>query len=422
MSGNAPSVDFGTLETPMFTTFRRQRIAMLVSVGVLAVSLVLQRFAIPLGEEGIDVVGPIGLLLAAMAVLFGGFIIDRRRLVIFLMLTLWLMTGAACRAIYPSTAVSLISVSSVAQFLLLNAFCLLSFAERVDEQVFFRWVTYALGSIAALGIVQFGLQFVGISIFSFTGLIPDRVLFESGYNLVIPTGIGSLNKSNGFFLLEPSIFSQFMAIGLIIEMLAFRRILFLALFACGIVLAFSGTGLLVLAAFLVGVSGRLGSRGLLIGFGSTIFILMIAGCAWYFVPEVAQIFLNRVHEFNTPGSSGYARFHTPLMALQRGWGRDNIAWLIGIGGGASRYLNLPFSFNLNTPIKVALEYGVPGLVFYTAMILRAERTTLQGVLVLPCLVLLFVAGSYEQFAPILFPVFLLICVARLHPSFPGAAA
>ena len=106
-----------------------------------------------------------------------------------------------------------LTLPSLAQFLLLTSFCVLSFARDMDERVFFRGGANILALIAAAGILQFLLQFAGLGLFSFTHLLPDRMLFESGYNLAIPVGIGDIMKSNGFFLLEPSIFSQSMAMG-----------------------------------------------------------------------------------------------------------------------------------------------------------------------------------------------------------------
>jgi len=41
--------------------------------------------------------------------------------------------------------------------------------------------------------------------------------------LRISVGVGDLLKANGFFLIEPSVFSQFMALALIIELLTTRR-------------------------------------------------------------------------------------------------------------------------------------------------------------------------------------------------------
>ena len=97
-----------------------------------------------------------------------------------------------------------------------------------------------------------------MQVFSFKDYVPDSLLFESGYNLKIDFGISSLLKSNGFFLVEPSVMSQFMAMGIIIEVLYFRRLVWLGVLGLALVLAESGTGILVLAAFVVAVALRLG--------------------------------------------------------------------------------------------------------------------------------------------------------------------
>ncbi len=86
--------------------------------------------------------------------------------------------------------------------------------------------------------------------------------------MVIRVGIGDVLKSNGFFLMEPSACSQFMALGLIIEVLSARRIATLARFATGLLLSFSGTCWIVLAAFGRTAFVGLGRRGAVIGLGA----------------------------------------------------------------------------------------------------------------------------------------------------------
>jgi hypothetical protein len=383
--------------------------------------LLLQRFAIPFGENGVDVVGPLGLLIAVSALAHGTLTIHRQRLGIFALLLAWFMINGAVQAIYPGAFGDLISFKSLGQLVLVTSFCIFSFSQPVDEVSFFRGATSVLIAIAAAGIIQFIVQFAGLSLFSFSGLVPNALLLETGFNVVIPVGIGTLNKANGFFLLEPSIFSQAMAMGLIIEILTLRRLLFLSVFTIAILLAFSGTGLLVLAAFVISVAARLGIRGVVIGVVSATMVVIAGGLLVYLLPEVAHVFTGRLHEFNSPGSSGYARFHSPFLALESAWNRDNLAWLTGMGAGAGKRISIAIDYDTNIPIKITLEYGLPGLLLYTAMIFQANRTRTQDALLFPSIVLLFFAGDYTEFAPTLFPMFLLLCVARLRPERPHLA-
>ena len=68
-----------------------------------------------------------------------------------------------------------------------------------------------------------------------------------------------------------------------------------------------------------------------------------------------------------------------------------------------------------------MEYGLPAVLLYVWIFLTGDRTRLQGALVVPSIVLLLLAGGYQEFAPVLIPILLLICVARLQPSAAGAA-
>lgn len=397
---------------------RRRDPALIFAAGTLVLSLFLQRFAVQVGSQGMDIVGPLVLLLAFWAVLNGALVLHRTRLLLFGALALWTVLGAAWQTVHPNSYGVGLTLPSLAQFLLLTSFCVLSFARDMDERVFFRGGANILALIAAAGILQFLLQFAGLGLFSFTHLLPDRMLFESGYNLEIPVGIGDIMKSNGFFLLEPSIFSQSMAMGLILEILAARRAWFLALFAAGLLLSFSGTGWIVLLSFLLSVGARLGRRGIVLAAGLAMAIVAVFAAVVYFSPDTADVFAGRVAEFSQPGTSGNLRFTTPFQLMNEVLAREPTAWLFGIGPGASERLSLAYEYDVNTPIKILLEYGVPAVVLYVAIFLSAQRTKLQGALVVPCLVLVLLAGGYQEFAPVLFPILLLICIARLRPAAP----
>jgi O-antigen ligase len=397
---------------------RRRDPTLIFAAGTLLLSLLLQRFAVPVGSQGVDVVGPLALMLALWALLTGALSLHRPRLILFGALALWTLLGAAWQTVHPNSYGVGLTLQSLAQFLLLTVFCVLSFSHEVDERSFFRGAATILALIAAAGILQFLLQFIGLGLFSFTHLLPDRMLFESGYNLEIPVGIGDILKSNGFFLLEPSIFSQCMAMGLILEILATRRPWFLALFAAGLLLSFSGTGWIVLVSFLVSVGARLGRRGVLLAAGLAVAIVTVFAAIMYFSPDTADVFAGRFAEFSQPGTSGNLRFTTPFQLMNDVLAREPTAWLFGIGPGASERLSLAYEYDVNTPIKILLEYGLPAVVLYVAIFLTAQRTKLQGALVVPCLVLVLLAGGYQEFAPVLFPILLLLCVARLRPSAP----
>ncbi len=381
---------------------------------VMAACLFLQRFALPLGAEGISLAGPIGVALALYGLSQGTLSLHRGRLALYLTLLGVVAIGGLWEAIHPNHFGVPPIWPSLAQFLVLTSFATLAFTEAVDEAVFFHAINRLLAIIAIAGILQFVAQFAGLRLFSFAGLVPERLLYETGYNVTIPVGIGEVLKSNGFFLIEPSVFSQFMALGLIIEVLSARRAATLALFAIGLLLSFSGTGWIVLAAFGLTAFLGLGRRGAVIGLGALLILATAFAAMMVLAPDFAGALTDRLAEFQTPGTSAQLRFVTPFWLLADVLAREPSALLVGIGAGASERLTLPYLFDVNTPIKILVEYGLPALLTYVALFFRAERTRNQAALVVPVLVLFFFTGGYQQFPPVLFPVLLVILVARLR--------
>ncbi len=388
-------------------------------VPLLVACLFLQRFGIPFGSQFIQVAGPIGLGLAGVALLQGRLVFNRIRLSLFLLLLVLVCAGCVYNAGDVVAFSAAISLPSLFQFLLLTFFTTFEFAEAMDESLFFRTVTRFLLYIAVAGAIQFVLQFVGIRIFSFGRFLPGAIVAEAGWNLEIPFGIGDLYKSNGFFLVEPSVTSQFMSLGVIIEILFFKRLLYLGMFLLTLLLSLSGTGGFVLFAFLLASALRLGWRGLLTALLLLTLMFALAGAVTLLAPDVAGLAQSRLSEFNTPGTSGHLRFITPFWLISDVFHSYPMAALLGLGSGTSEHLTMPYVYDTNTPIKIGMEYGLPALVLYILLFVVGSRTPRQSVLVLPTVVLLMFTGSYQQFPPVIFLVALLVCTARLAVSEGG---
>ncbi len=362
--------------------------------------------------------GPIGLGLGVLGILQGTLGFDRQRLSAFLALLSLILIGMSLHAVWPAAYGVSISMNSLVQFLLLTSFLTLSFAKRMDELVFFRQVNSYFVIIAVAGIIQFIAQFFGLSIFSFDGILPGWMLIEFGWNLQIPSGVAGTLKSNGFFLLEPSIFSQFMAIALIIEVLAFKRMLYVTLFITGLFLSFSGTGWIILAAFFAGLGASLGVRGLILAAVSLLILGVLLALVVNFSPDTGAALAARSNEISTPMTSGHMRFVTPFWLLS-----DVLTWVpsaifVGIGGGTSEHLPMTYLYNTNIPIKTTLEYGLPAFIAYFSLFLLSHRTALQRAIVLPAVAMVMFTGNYAQFPPVLFLVALIICVAKLSSAAP----
>lgn len=394
---------------------RRSRDAMLFTTVVVGAALFLQRFGVPAGEKAINIVGFIGLGAMVAGLARDSLTLDRVRFRAFLLLCMLTVFGMAYNQVFPNRFLVPPSLQSLLQFLLFSSFATVSFAEAIPEDVFFRRVANLLGIVAGAGIVQFVTQFAGLGLFSFRGLVPAALLFEDGYNLQIPTGFGGVFKSNGFFLLEPSIMSQVMVLALMIEILAFRRPWFLALFTAGLLLSFSGTGWIVFAAFVLTIAVSLGVRGVLLAVGMLAVVAILLFALSFLAPDAVASLTGRVDEVFLPMTSGHLRFVTPFWVLSDVLNLSpDVAW-IGLGGGVSERIMLPYDYTVNTPIKILLEYGLPSLVTYLVLLVGGKKTTRQRVLTAPCLVLLLFTGGYQQFPPMLFLLLLVMSVARLRP-------
>ncbi len=392
-----------------------QRDAIRFTASLLLISLLLQRFALPLGGASVSLVLPAGLGLIGYHLLRGTLTLHRGRLLAYLALIALVLLGFAWRAAGAAGAATP-SIASMLQFLLLTATGIVTFAQPVGQARFFRTVNRCLLVAAIAGLLQFAAQFAGLRVFSFAGFLPDWLLFEQGYNLQIPSGIGDLFKSNGFFLVEPSVYSQMMALGLMIEGLTTRKPRTLALFAAGLLLSFSGTGWIVLGAFLLAAPFCLGGRGLALAAAMAILAAGAAGIVILFAPDIAQAFAVRLDEVTNPGTSGHMRFVTPFWLLGDVIATDPSAALVGIGAGMAERQTLPYEYDVNTPVKIAVEYGLPALIAYLSLFTMAARTAIQGALFVPVMVLFLFTGGYQQFPPIVFIVLLLTSIARLRPD------
>ena len=394
-----------------------QKAALRFTAMIMFACLIMQRFGLPFVDgKTFSMVGPIGLGLVGWGVLNGTLAFERNRLAAYVALVALTLAGVAWRALHPGGPMGDVSMVSLYQFLLLTSFATVTFAEPVEERRFCREVNRWFAVVAVAGVLQFLLQFVGLKVFAFTGIFPDSILFEFGYNSAIPTGIGDSLKSNGLFLVEPSVFSQFMALALIIEVLALRRVAFLAMFTTGFLMSFAGTGWIVLASFVLAAALALGWRGIAIAGGILVVGTAVMGAVLTLAPDVGSTLGQRMNELSLPQTSGHLRFITPFWAMSDALAIEPSAIFVGVGSGVSEHMPLAYDYNVNTPIKIGLEYGFPALVAYVLLFVLGPKSTVQRAIVVPVLVVCFVTGAYQQFPPVLFLVLLLVSVARLRPD------
>lgn len=331
-------------------------------VALLLATILLQRFSVPVGALALPVVLPAGLAILAYLVLRGSLRPTGPRLWTG-MAALAALAGSAYLAARYSTQVQLTSLAVVALIWAVWALRVPGTARANRDG--FRRVGSAFVSImtglALVGVVQLASQFVGL--WRYTDVVADLVppaFLLPGYNTSIPIAFGSpIHKSQAFLFVEPSTFSQFTALAIIVAVLLRVRLWRVAALALGLVSALSGTGLVLLAFGLLLVLVRAPRliRGIHIVAGA-------AALAVVLVTPAAEVFSSRLDEFDSQTSSLSLRFVLPYQEVSAGMAELPQRWVTGAGAGASdRYLEsgrerAGLFVVYPVPTKVLFEYGM----------------------------------------------------------------
>jgi hypothetical protein len=237
-----------------------------------------------------------------------------------------------------------------------------------------RLFANAAALVAAAGIAQFFAQFLTDApwLFDYTPLIPEVVRTSGQWNTVHPLASwvqadGYWIKSNGFFMREASVFSVLLAYGIVCELIAGVRRGAIVLLAAGLVLSYSGSGLIALAVALIFPLER---RTLLR-------VLGVAACAAavvYFLGDALNLSytLDRIAEFGDERSSAYCRFIHPALAVAQGLHTDAWSALLGHGPGSMTRAGAT-CVDLHEPTygKLLFEYGLLGALAFGGLVLHA---------------------------------------------------
>lgn len=322
----------------------------------------LSRFALSFFDRELSV--PLLLIAASLVglAMFGRLRVHMPRLILFAVSIAAMMTAAALGG---SGRVSEMS------FLLLAALYL-SYVFVIDgDEASYAWTIGAFRLIcliaAIAGIAQFAAQFVlpGPGLFTFRGHLPDTYLALE-YNDVDPVGyLPGLYKSNGFFLPEASIFSQLMALAAIVELLFFRLSYRLVLIGAALFLSFSGTGAILCIVFVPLLLLRRGNA-LPFLFGAGLAVVLLG----FGLDRFLSPFTERIGEFNSTYSSGFARFLSPFYLFDDFLFTSIHNMLFGLGPGAIDTFFNNFYIEVHDPTwgKLFLEYGLVGTVPFAGFI------------------------------------------------------
>ena len=291
---------------------------------------------------------------------------------------------------------------------------------RHDPQAVLRIYLDLALFCAVCGIAQFALQFVIGSQLAFPieNLLPAEILVDK-YNKQGLLKYGSdIYRSNGVFLLEPSLFSQMLAVALIAELYLYNRRLRLAVMSMALLLSYSGTGLMVLMVCLplVMIERRRWDL-LLLGAAGALLLGAVGGAL------NLDIFASRVNEFGSNGTSAFARFvggfylfdeillDTPMHAL---FGYGPGTFKLYAGQASVSVAEVAFT-------KMVFEFGIVGGLAYFAFIAGCVfRCDAPRIVRLAVFLTYFLGSAYVSFSHGL-ALSLLLWTTPLAPRAPRAA-
>lgn len=377
-----------------------------VLLVILLGATLLQRFAIPLGSAQLALTNVVTWSSIALLLVSGRMVVDLNRLLLFsAMASVLLLTSLIGE--------KRTSVESIALLLVIYGIYVWQMrSSRAEHAYALRLFQSIMTLFAAVGLAQFFAQFVVPREWLFPfDLVIDQSYFMSSYNYIIPLSYGSeVIKSNGVVFLEPSFFSQFLAIGLVIECLFFLRWTRLFLLGAALFVSFSGTGLTLAALFIPWILVRRGQLKVLLLIAITLCLLFLIRQSIYL-----DVFMARSTELGSTDTSGFGRFIGPMWLISDYLVDDPLKLLFGIGAGSIEgYVQQTAYLSHDPPwAKVLFEYGLVGGVSFFAYFLycvmaRSPSPTLSAAL----LYLFLFLGGYLLSGPMHAMILVLIALHR----------
>jgi hypothetical protein len=381
--------------------------------AVMVMCLLLQRFGLMMGGGALFVSLPLFALLILMMVATGHARLRPRATLLYLLFACVALISTLGALAAPDMRFG-ISLASLGGVLLTYALAIVGPSERFDRGAVIELFLAYMRALAALGIVQWLVQFAGIRFFSFFVSVPALrpILVETQFNYDPVIAYGSaIRRSNGLLLIEPSIFSQLLVFAIVLDWFVRGRARWLPLYLAAYILSFSGTGALALAValpFYACLSLRnIGRLGGLLAVGAV--AVTIAALA---VPDQFASFTSRATEIQYSGSSSYARFIGPFLPVEDVAGEPRI--LIGYGPGATERYDHHVEGTGNSIAKLILDYGVIGFAAFMAMLVGTLWRRDIALMSLTALANFLLGGGYLLFTPILVLSFLLCIWSERH--------
>jgi hypothetical protein len=385
-----PAVVIGKAPGGAVSTTNWPRFALLATPLIGATFL--SKFAVPpFGKQGIGI--SLFVLLAAViaGTVGGGMRIEPRRLTLYFMLvgSLGLIQILQPEAFSPLSLLLLVAVHLPYVVTVPHS----DDGDRIIE-LFLGIATV----LALLGIAQYGLQFfVDPSLlFPIENFVPDTFIVQH-FNHQAAMEYGSHEfRANGVFMLEPSFFSQLLAVAIVAELYTRGRMTRLAIFGLALIASYSGTGIAVLAVCLPLCLVAQRRWGLLL----TGAVALVAIVLVHEYVHPIRI-LSRVAEFSTTHSSGYSRFVGGFYLFDQFLWHDPWRALFGYGAGAfTNYASRAGNGGDEMALfKIVLEFGLVGAVAYFGFLFCCLfYSSAPRVLILAVAITYFLNGIYAPFA------------------------
>jgi hypothetical protein len=265
-----------------------------------------------------------------------------------------------------------------------------------------RVIKFFLGIVTVFawcGIAQYCLQFFvnpGL-LFPIESFTPDRFIVQQ-FNHQAAMEYGSHEyRANGVFLLEPSFFSQILAVAMVAELCTLGRLSRLAVYALALIVSYSGTGLIVLAVCLPLCLVAQRRWGLLV-WGLLILAVLVPLQLYFHAGRL----LSRVTEFGSSQSSGYMRFVGGFNLFDRYLWQD--PWRALFGYGAGSYIGYSSRVHYYAAAEMALfkivfEFGLVGAVAYFGFLFGClYYSSAPRLLILAVGITYLLSGIYIPFA------------------------
>lgn len=322
--------------------------------------------------------------------------IDKRNLIFYLIMLSFLFLSTVVSmfiSVYTTTFLG-VFLAFVIYTLILFDFKV-KFAKDIVLNVFFIFIL--------LGLFQYLIYQIFGNFWDLSSVVNSDFLVQ-GYN----TSDGNEymeKRTNGFVFLEPSFFSQFIALYIILEysFFGFKRFLRVGIALIVLLLAASGTGPMLLIFYSI-VHTVLKRNFKMLSLFLTIALLLpiLFKLGLTFVPDFMGYLLERLGEFSLGGDNSFNyRFILPYSSAYEFLSNSNyLTFLFGNGPLTTAEINTRnwnSDANFSTLLVSIFEYGLFFTLFYIFYLYRISSKVFYKDLQLSVLFMFFVlSGAFYQ--------------------------